>query len=444
MLAIQTETLKRYAESSWNGVAQMVHPTTHLPGNHMDTRGETGPEVRYYFSPIDAGAYLTAVLDAARLGIISEEEGRTRLDNTLNSLTELPRQYGLFHQWYYSDRKEVQDSLVSAVENAYLAIALMAVSRTEGGLATSRAWSLLAEMSFRQFYDANSRLFHPTLHESRSHNILNSLERMVVYVGTALGDFPDDMYFHLYRTLPEDWTWQYRRPAGKSFVRPGVPVRASHYRMNNLNFVPTWGGSMSEALRASLYVPEVDWAPRSWGLNHARYIELQKRFGFTVAGKTVWGADPCYLPDGRYAEFGVPGLGMWNLGYVPDLEGHFPVPPYRGEPTRRTTNNPVGREGYGHCVIAPIASLQALPIARNDALGNLAILEHGTPVYDATFGFSSSYVTGTEQAATIHLMNEKARAVRAVTLALASYDGRAELVLGQKVQDLLAQDDFRI
>ena len=39
-----------------------------------------------------------------------------------------------------------------------------------------------------------------------------------------------------------------------------------------MNIVPTWGGSMFEALMVPLLVPEEQWARHSWGINHPLYV----------------------------------------------------------------------------------------------------------------------------------------------------------------------------
>ncbi|MDQ6670221.1 MAG: hypothetical protein M3069_05645, partial [Chloroflexota bacterium] len=59
----------------------------------------------------------------------------------------------------------------------------------------------------------------------------------------------------------------YRDPqSGKPFT-----VFEGHYTYAGLNFVPSWGGSMFEALMPALVVPENEWGPRSFGLNNVLY-----------------------------------------------------------------------------------------------------------------------------------------------------------------------------
>ena len=44
-----------------------------------------------------------------------------------------------------------------------------------------------------------------------------------------------------------------------------VKVFEGTYDYRGVRIVPSWGGSMFEALMVPLFVPEDAWAPRSWG-----------------------------------------------------------------------------------------------------------------------------------------------------------------------------------
>ena len=77
-----------------------------------------------------------------------------------------------------------------------------------------------------------------------------------------------------------------------------------------MNIVPTWGGSMFEALMVPLFVPEEKWGPRSWGRNHPLYVRGQIEHGMDEAGYGYWGFSPSNNPAGGYREYGVDMLGM--------------------------------------------------------------------------------------------------------------------------------------
>ncbi len=52
-------------------------------------------------------------------------------------------------------------------------------------------------------------------------------------------------------------------------------VNEGTFSYREMQFVPTWDGTMFEALMVSLLVPEAEWAPRSWGTNHPLYVRAQ-------------------------------------------------------------------------------------------------------------------------------------------------------------------------
>jgi hypothetical protein len=78
--------------------------------------------------------------------------------------------------------------------------------------------------------------------------------------------------------------------------------------------VPSWGGSMFEALMPVLVVDERRWAPKSLGRNDEVHAEVQRRFALEELGYPVFGLSPAAKPSGDgYGEYGAKPLG--TLGY---------------------------------------------------------------------------------------------------------------------------------
>src|SRR6185312_2625485 len=77
-----------------------------------------------------------------------------------------------------------------------------------------------------------------------------------------------------------------------------------------IHVVPTWDGTMFEALMVSLFVPEADWAPRSWGANHPLYVRAQIEYGLNDARLGYWGHSAACAPVIGYGTYGVPALGV--------------------------------------------------------------------------------------------------------------------------------------
>jgi hypothetical protein len=98
----------------------------------------------------------------------------------------------------------------------------------------------------------------------------------------------------------------------------GHKVTGGHYRWKGVDFVPSWGGSMFEALMPALLIDEQAHAPRSLGENDQAHATVQRRYAVEELGYPVWGMSPSSTPGSiRYAEYGVPILGA--KGYLPGV-----------------------------------------------------------------------------------------------------------------------------
>ena len=93
----------------------------------------------------------------------------------------------------------------------------------------------------------------------------NTEPRIASYIGIALGQIPAVHYFGPWRTFPDtcDWSWPEQKPVGEWRTYLGVDVFEGTYRYDDQLVVPTWGGSMFEALMVPLVVPEENWGRRA-------------------------------------------------------------------------------------------------------------------------------------------------------------------------------------
>ena len=98
-----------------------------------------------------------------------------------------------------------------------------------------------------------------------------------------------------------------------------MPVFEGAYSYRGLQLVPSWGGSMFEALMVPLFVPEEQWGAEL-GVNHPLYVEAQIEHGLDDAGYGYWGFSPSNNPAGGYREYGVDPIGLDPDGYTSDQE----------------------------------------------------------------------------------------------------------------------------
>jgi len=392
--------LLRYANDTWRSFERLTQPSG-LPADSLPRDGGGWGNPTMLTTPANIGAYLWSVLAAERLKLIGHGECRSRLERTLETLASMERHNG----FYLNDLDprtgatlkispfdaSPRRPLVSSVDNAWLATALVMVTNVEPTLRPQAA-RLLEAMNFRFFYDpynAVDPINHPGQlrvgywADDRSfyghYGMLNSEARIASYLGIARRQLPPEHFYRLYRTLPESLGHQEQKPHGMTREYLGVKVYEGSYSYRGMQIVPSWGGSMFEALMVTLFVPEDHWAPRSWGLNHPLYVRAQIEHGLEDAHYGFWGFSPAASPSGGYEVYGVKALGTNLMGYLSyDLGGSIRpgLPP-----------NPGGKDNHG--IVTPHASFLALRYAPREAVANLRALTTRFPIY-SQFGFHDS------------------------------------------------------
>ena len=156
----------------------------------------------------------------------------------------------------------------------------------------------------------------------------------------------------------------------------GTDVFEGAYTYRGMNIVPGWGGSMFEELMPDMFVPESDWAPRSWGRNHPLHVRAQREHGLVEAGYGYWGFSPSSDPFAGYREYGVDQLGLNPEGYFSDREK---TNVDAGFGTCRPGVNPAPKFGDG--VVTPHASFLAMMHEPQAAFANLAGIQDELKAY---------------------------------------------------------------
>src|SRR5208337_2420088 len=205
--------LLRYANDTWRSFERL----TQSSGLPRDGVGWGNPS--RLTTPADIAAYLWSVLAAERLKLIGPEECRSRLQRTLSTLASMER-----HSGFYLNDLDARTGatlkispfdasprrpLVSSLDNAWLATALVMVTNVEPTL-RSQASKLLEAMNFRFFYDPYNSvdpINHPgQLHvgywvDDRSfyghYGMLNSEARIASYLGISRSQLPPEHYYRL-------------------------------------------------------------------------------------------------------------------------------------------------------------------------------------------------------------------------------------------------------
>jgi hypothetical protein len=344
---------------------------------------------------------------------------------------------------------------LSSVDNGWLATGLLAVARSDPRLA-GKANPIRSHMDFSWFYDEDygtappaggpvggqiSGGFwvdqpgttcadltslkpgtEPVYQTCHRYGAFNTEPRMASYLGIAAGQIPAKHYWGPVRTFPNtcDWSWIETKPVGDWATYDGYQIFEGALPYRDMDVVPTWGGSMFEALMVPLFVPEETWGPRSWGVNHPLYVRGQIEHGLEEAGYGYWGFSPSNNPDGGYREYGVDQLGMEPNGYASDEPRTFVDQPFGDCPGR--AGSPAPTE-YNNGVVTPHASFLAYRYAPEAALDNLAKLRTDFDAYGPG-GFYDAINVGTGVVSKRYLSLDQGMVMAALGNALAGDDLR--------------------
>jgi hypothetical protein len=450
--------LERYARATWDCFASLLVVESALPADAIG--GDLRPDTRTrYTSPTNIAMYLWATLAARDLQIIAADRAEQRLEETLQSVSALERHEpsGQFYNWYDAVTRakltrwpEPPNAPVypfaSSVDNGWLASALMMVANAVPALAT-RASRLAESMNFGSYYDRDAKGTGPGLlrggfwclgaqppgtarmprgdysglgetvaYTGHHYGAFNSESRIASYLGIALGQLPLEHYFAPWRTIPEGLPGFPQRalPVGKWRTYLGVDVFEGAYEQAGRLVLPSWGGSMFEALMPTLVVPETHWGARSWAVTHPLYVAAQIDFGLEEAGYGYWGFSPASAPDGGYREYGVPALGMAPHSYAADA------------------------------VVTPHAVFLALDLAPEAALLNLAALARDFPTSYGPGGFKDSVNVATGRVAERYLALDQGMILAAIVNELLDHRLQSYLAgaLQASLEPLMALEEF--
>jgi hypothetical protein len=397
--------LHDYAEHTWASFAAMTDRSSGLPADVLNSDGSTSVQT----STTNIGAYMWSAVAAHELGIISERELVQRLSRTIRTLESMERyrDTGQYYNWYDHRTGAKLTSwphpdpnfhpILSSVDNGWLATGLKIVGQSVPGDVGQRARALYDAMDFGFYYrpDQNRVLFHYRPDDPAAspccYDTVVSESRIVDYIGISRGQLPDKEYYGRWRTFPDtcQYAFQETKPVGTWRRYFGVDVFEGAYKYNGTRLVPSWGGSMFEALMPALFVPEETWAPNSWGRNHPLTADAQIFHGMTEAGYGYWGFSPANRPEGDYGAWGVDGAGMDPNGMPSNEDNTLVDHGFAGCPNRAAKPDPP-QSAYTNGVVTPHAAFLALRYAPEQTIANVSRLQRDFPGLYGKWGFRDS------------------------------------------------------
>jgi hypothetical protein len=472
-------TLQEYAADTWRSMAAMADPGTGLVSDNIGA--DLSPASRAaYTSPTNIGAYMWSAVAAHKVGLITKQEEVARVRQTLATLSrlEIHEPSGMFYNWYnpqtgaklttWPENGNTLYPFLSSVDNGWLATALAVVEDRIPQL-RKQAHAIRAEMDFGYYYNpaenqirggfwkdppaecsvpGNYRGDSPPVYYTCHHyGAFNTEPRMASYLGIADEQIPQKHYFGTFRTFRGDncdWSWSEQAGHGEWVNYLGVDVWEGTYEYRGMQMVPTWGGSMFEALMVPLFVPEEEWGTQSWALNHPTYVQAQIEHGMDEAGYGYWGFSPSNNPAGGYREYGVDQIGMEPNGYSSDQERTTVDEGYILEDGTVCRPPQPPPASYGQGVVTPHASFLALRYAPDAALANLANLRSDFDAYGAG-GFYDAINVTTGQVNKRYLSLDQGMVMAALGNALGGDVLRKPFEQGpmaQRVAPLMRMEEF--
>lgn len=344
----ETALLTQLAKDTWRGIEALTDRKTGLPLDRIQfpSEGDDPAEawIGDYTNITNIGFYLLSITAANELGFISRESALKLIETTLASLESVETREGFFYNYYNTTTLVRTDDLVSFVDSSWLTSGLM-VARQAFPEIGARASRLIDQGNYRFFYDENNGLmshgYNARLGQRLKiyYGVFYTEARLGSFIGIGKGDLPPQQWFDTARTMPAELTWQQGQPQDqKPRKASGYHWISGHYHWLDQDFVPSWGGSMFEALMPRLVLDEMKFAPNSLGKNGLAHTKLQRRYALEELHYPVWGMSPSSTPDGKgYLEYGVPKLGVG--GYQPGaVTPHAAVLALMTEPAEATQN----------------------------------------------------------------------------------------------------------
>ena len=386
--------LERLARDTWRGLDDLRDRESGLPLDHVRFKGSPldlgSAEIGDYASVSSIGLYLASLVAAHELDLLPHDEARERIRQVLETLGKLETFRGIFFNFYDTTSLERTSHFLSFVDSAWLTAGLMVVRSSFPEL-HEEVSRLIVQRNYGFFFDESTKqMSHGYYVDRRERSLYHyttfyTEARLGSLIAIGKGDVPEAHWYRMVRTFPEGCTWQSQPPRGRHAkeVR-GFPMMGGWYEWKGLRYVPSWGGSMFEALMPTLFLDERALAPRSLGRNDEVHVEMQRRFAEEELGYPVWGMSPAVSPEpDGYREYGV---------------------------------KPLGVRGYADAAVTPHAVALALAFEPEEAAAMLRKLVDLYPIY-GEYGLYDSVNPQTGEVGTAYLALDQSM----LFLALANY-----------------------
>ncbi|MCM8761410.1 MAG: DUF3131 domain-containing protein, partial [Candidatus Omnitrophica bacterium] len=315
------QLLLEIAKDTWGYFDKIVDKEYGLPLDNIEFNEKAtitdDTKVGDYTNITNVGVYLMCIVAAYDFGFITREEAVKRLNLTLDSVDKLEKFRGFPYNYYDITIFQRTSNFISYVDSGWLVAGMIVVKNAFFEELGEKCQKIIDSMDFSFFYDpVEEHMYHGYYtninnYAEYQYGAFYTEPRAVSYIAIGKGDIPRQHWFSLARTFPEDWYWQTQAPKGrreKTYL--GCTTMGGYYEYEGAKFVPSWGGSMFEALMPTIIIDEKNLAPRGLGINDRTHVAIQISYALEKLGYDVFGMSPCCVPEGGYSEYGAKVLGM--------------------------------------------------------------------------------------------------------------------------------------
>lgn len=335
------EFLWRVASDTWRGLDALTDRPSGLPIDNVRFTGGSialrDARIGDFTNVTNVGLHLIAIVAAHDLGLLEREEALARVDRLLDTLERLETHRGFFFNYYDTTSLERSSNFVSFVDSSWLTAGLL-VARSAFPEIGPRSTRLVESGNYAFFYDPVERMMSHgywtqlAVPSEYHYGVFFTEARLGSLIAVGKGDVPLEHWTHL---------------------RRGFASSRSRRRWHGIGFVPSWGGSMFEALMPVLVLDELRLAPQTLGRNDEAHAVIQRRYALEELGYPVWGLSPSATPGtDAYGEYGARPLGLrsYPAGVVAPYASALALavtPQAAGANLRRLADSPGAYGEYG-------------------------------------------------------------------------------------------------
>lgn len=414
--------LREMARDTWNYFDNLVDKEHQLPIDNVafSEKGTVSDDtvIGDYTNITNVGLYIMCLVAGYDFHFITQKEAVRRLILTLDSIEQLETYQGFPYNYYDITIFQRTSNFVSFVDSGWLAAGIIVAKNAFPQELGARCQKMLDKMNFAFFYDnVEQSMYHGfytniNYYSEYHYGAFYTETRAISYLAIGKGDVPKEHWFKLARTFSDSWLWQTQMPKGrKEKTYLGCTTEGGYYVYDDIKFVPSWGGSMFEALMPFMVLEERKDAPKALGINDERHVKLQIKYALEKSAYPLFGMSPSCIPEGGYTEYGVKPLGM---------------------------------KGYKAGVVTPHATFLALEFAPKECVTNLRKMLESYKAY-GEYGFYDAIDVKTGKVAIKYLCLDQAMSF----IALDNYlnDGAirkrfASDPVNKNAEELLKVEDF--